>query len=306
MRILVTGAAGFIGSHVARTLIQEGNTVYAVVREGTRKERLMDIIDRIHVVPVDLRDAAVVRSLISDIRPECAIHMAWYAVPGKYWMATDNLNCVAMTLSLAQALAEAGCRRLVAAGTCAEYDWRYGFLSEAATPCEPHTLYGIAKHGSRLMLEEFCRLSRMEFAWTRFFYVYGPGEQKERLVPSVVLSLLDDGIAKCTHGEQIRDFLHVDDAASAVCAVATSALTGPVNIGSGQPVRLRKLVETISQSLRCSGSVEFGVLSADPTEPPCLVADVRRLREGTSWEPHFTLNAGIENTVSWWQKNKQR
>lgn len=306
MRILVTGAAGFIGSHVARTLIQEGNTVYAVVREGTRKERLMDIIDRIHVVPVDLRDAAVVRSLISDIRPECAIHMAWYAVPGKYWMATDNLNCVAMTLSLAQALAEAGCRRLVAAGTCAEYDWRYGFLSEAATPCEPHTLYGIAKHGSRLMLEEFCRLSRMEFAWTRFFYVYGPGEQKERLVPSVVLSLLDDGIAKCTHGEQIRDFLHVEDAASAVCAVANSALTGPVNIGSGQPVRLRKLVETISQSLRCSGSVEFGVLSADPTEPPCLVADVRRLREGTSWEPHFTLNAGIENTVSWWQKNKQR
>ncbi len=305
MRVLVTGAAGFIGSHIVRKLVQEGHTVYGVIRKDTSKERIIDCIDRIHMMPVDLKDVGAVRSVILDIRPECTIHMAWYAVPGKYWMATENLDCVTMTLSLAQALAEAGCRRLVAAGTCAEYDWRYGFLSEAATPCEPQTLYGAAKHGLRLMLEQFCQLQKMEFAWTRFFYLYGPGEQKDRLVPSVTLTLLEGRTAKCTHGEQIRDFLHVEDAASAVCAIAKSALTGPVNIGSGQPIKIKMIVETISHILQCPDSVKFGALSHDSTEPPLIVADVRRLRGGTSWEPHFTLSAGIEDTVSWWRKNMQ-
>ena len=145
----------------------------------------------------------------------------------------------------------------------------------------------------------------MEFAWTHFFYLYGPGEQKDRLVPSVTLTLLDGRTAKCTHGEQIRDFLHVEDAASAVCAVAKSALTGPVNIGSGQPIKIKTIVETISHTLRCPDNVEFGALSTDPTEPPLLLANVQRLKENTHWKPHFTLSAGIEDTVSWWQKNKQ-
>jgi len=144
----------------------------------------------------------------------------------------------------------------------------------------------------------------MDFAWTRFFYLYGPGEPKERLVPSVVLALLNGQTAKCTHGEQIRDFLYVEDVASAVWAVTKSDLTGPVNIGSGQPVKIRTLVEALGRILNKSGDIIFGALPTDSEEPPLLVADVRKLKAHTDWAPTWSLEDGLRQAVSWWKSNK--
>jgi nucleoside-diphosphate-sugar epimerase len=207
-------------------------------------------------------------------------------------------------LSLAKALAESGCKRLVAAGTCAEYDWDYGFLSEDITPLKPRTLYGICKNSTRQVLQAYCGGVAMDFAWTRFFYLFGPGEPKERLVPSVVLALLNGQTAKCTHGEQIRDFLCVEEVASAVWAVAQSDFSGPVNIGSGQPVKIRTLVEALGRILNKSGDIIFGALPTDPEEPPLLVADVRKLKAHTGWAPTWSLEDGLRQAVSWWQSNK--
>jgi nucleoside-diphosphate-sugar epimerase len=221
--------------------------------------------------------------------------------PGKYWQAGENLDCVRMSLSLAQALAEAGCSRFVGAGTCAEYDWDYGFLSESVTPLKPRSLYGICKNATREILQAFCAQAGMAFAWTRFFYLYGPMEAKERLIPYVVLTLLKGEVAKCTSGEQIRDFLHVEDAASAVWAVAKSDLSGPVNIGSGQPIRVRTIVETIAQHLQREENVALGALPTDPQEPPVLLADVRRLARTVGWKPSLTLKEGVAKTCEWWR-----
>ena len=303
MRVLVTGASGFIGSHVTRRIVQDGHTVYGVDRQGVGQERLMDLIERIHFLELDLRDEGAVRSMISEIRPDCAIHLAWYAVPGQYWTAPENLDCASMSLSLAKALAESGCKRLVAAGTCAEYDWDYGFLSEAVTPLKPRSLYGVCKNATRQILQAYCERVSMDFAWTRFFYLYGPGEPKERLVPSVVLALLNGQTAKCTHGEQIRDFLCVEDVASAVWAVTKSDFTGPVNIGSGQPVKIRTLVEMIARLVGGGENVEFGPMPASVEEPPLLVADVRKLRAHTGWKPTHSLEERLLQTITWWKSN---
>ncbi|MGD0693675.1 MAG: NAD(P)-dependent oxidoreductase [Terriglobia bacterium] len=306
MRVLVTGAAGFIGSHVTRRVVQEGHEVWAAILPGESTDRLTDVLDRLSVVAVDLRDGQAVRELVSAARPECAIHLAWYAVPGQYWTAPENLDCVAMSLNLAQALVAAGCSRLVAAGSCAEYDWSYGFLSEDVTPLMPRTLYGACKNATRQVLEAYCAQTSLAFAWTRFFYLYGPGEAPKRLVPSVILSLLRGETAKCTEGEQLRDFLHVEDAAAAVWAIAQSSLAGPVNIGSGQPVRIRSLVETLGRILEAGEKTVFGALPTDPAEPPFLVADVRRLKSHTAWEPIFVLDEGLRRTAAWWRERWKR
>jgi nucleoside-diphosphate-sugar epimerase len=303
MRVLVTGAAGFIGSHLTRRIVQEGHTVWAAILPGESTERLADVLDRLSVVAVDLREAHAVQELVSAARPECAIHLAWYAVPGKYWTAPENLDCVAMSLYLAQALVATGCSRLVAAGSCAEYDWSHGFLSEDVTPLKPRTLYGACKNATRQVLQAYCERVSMEFAWTRFFYLYGPGEAKERLVPSVILSLLRGETAKCTEGEQVRDFLHVEDVASAVWAVAQSNLTGPVNIGSGEPVKIRTVVETLERMVLGSKKVVFGALPTDPAEPPLLVADVRKLKLHTNWMPSRILEEGLRQSIAWWREN---
>ena len=111
MRILVTGAAGFIGSQVVRHIVREGHSVCALVRPGSSVDLLADVLDRLSVMSVDLNNGRVVQEVISTAQPECAVHLAWYAVPGKYWTAPENLDCVSMTLSLAKALAAVGCTR---------------------------------------------------------------------------------------------------------------------------------------------------------------------------------------------------
>jgi nucleoside-diphosphate-sugar epimerase len=302
MRILVTGAGGFIGARVTRRIVEEGHTVWAAVLPGESTERLADLLDRVSVNAVDLREAHAVQELVSAARPERAIHMAWYAVPGKYWTAPENLDCVAMSLSLAQALADSGCKRLVGIGSCFEYDWDYGFLSEDVTPLRPRTLYGVCKNATREILQAYCERRSVEFAWARIFYLYGPGEVKERLVPSVILAVLNGQTAKCTEGQQIRDYLHVDDVASALWAVAESDLVGPVNVGSGEPVKVRSLVETLGGILEAGEKIIFGALPANPAEPPLLVADVRRLKSRTGWEPVFGLDEGLRRTVAWWRE----
>jgi nucleoside-diphosphate-sugar epimerase len=257
----------------------------------------------VSLVQLDLRESAAVRELVHRVRPDCAIHLAWYAVPGKFWTSERNLDCTAMSLDLAKHLAEVGCSRLVAAGSCAEYDWDYGFLSEDVTPIRPRTLYGVCKNATRQVLQAYSDRVPLSFAWTRFFYLYGPGEAEARLVPSVISALLSGHQPKCTEGSQIRDFLHVEDVASAIWAVAQSDITGPVNIASGEPVSIRSVAENLERLVTGARKVLFGALPSDPAEPPVLLADVRKLKRHTAWVPSHKLEDGLRQSINWWQEN---
>ncbi|MGA2982894.1 MAG: NAD(P)-dependent oxidoreductase [Terriglobia bacterium] len=303
MRVLVTGAGGFIGSHVAMALVQAGHAVCGIVRPEGSTERLSECISHIHLVRTDLRDAKAVHEILQEVRPECAVHLAWYATPGKYWTALENLDCVSMTLSLAQSLAQTGCRRLVGVGSCAEYDWDYGFLSESRTPLRPRTLYGVSKNATRMLLEAACERASMSFAWTRLFLLYGRREDLSRLVPSVTLALLRGEIARCTDGKQLRDFLHVEDMAAAICAVAASDCQGVINVGSGEPVSVRTIVELIGRTLDRSDHIAYGQIPSDPNDAPLVVADIRRLRDEIGWRPSLSLQKALPETVLWWKEN---
>lgn len=306
MRAMVTGASGFIGQHLVRKLADQGHEVVAAIRPGGRLNWQEEACRSARVAEFDLSRASSVRSAIRSASPEIAIHLAWYAAPGAYWTSPANLDCVTMSLGLARALAECGCRKLIAVGSCAEYDWRYGLLSEESTPLVPRTLYGACKNALRQMLETFCDEASMQFAWTRIFYLYGPGEKKERLVPTVICSLLDGEKARCSRGEQVRDFLHVEDVAAAISAVATSEFTGVVNVGSGQRTKVRTIVETIARILGREDAIVLGAMAENPADPPSLVADVSRLKQVVGWRPAHSLEEGLTSTIDWWRARSVR
>jgi nucleoside-diphosphate-sugar epimerase len=287
MRVLLTGATGFIGSHVARELLRRGHEVHCTVRPSSDRRRIRDIERdlRVHVAPMD----AV------PVEPDVAIHLAWYAVPGKYLEAPENLECLEASRRL---LSRLRCRA-VFAGTCFEFDTRLGRLSETS-PTRPTTLYARTKDELRREVER-----RLDSVWVRFFYQYGPWEDQRRLVPSVIRSLLRGEPARVSPGEQRRDFLHVEDVARAVADVAESRLSGPVNIGSGRAPAVREIVTTLGRLAGRPELVELGAVPYYPGEPMLIVADNAKLRS-TGWVPRYGLEEGLRHTLEWWRETLAR
>ena len=293
MKILVTGAVGFIGSHITRELVRQGHEVHAVVLPGIDRSRVADVAASLCFIEADLLAPTVV---LADWRFDLCLHLAWYVEPGKYFHAPQNQQWVDASLRLAQRLKQEGCQRFIGAGTCFEYAPSDPPQSES-TPTAPSTVYAQSK------LELFQALPSVgiDFAWVRFFYQYGPYEDPRRLVP-VVINLLRRGQeARLVTGDRIRDYLHIEDVASAVCAVAQSRLTGAVNIGSGVPVTVRDIALKIGNLLGRVDLIKLGAQPDSPTEPMHLLADNTRLREGTGWKPRYNLDDGLRQTIRWWE-----
>jgi nucleoside-diphosphate-sugar epimerase len=293
-RVLLTGASGFIGRHAIEGLSSRGYEVHTVTRQplpfhaGDVQQHLADLM-----VERELR------SVVEAVRPSHLLHCAWYAVPGKFWMAAENLDWVSASLQLLRAFCASGGRRAVMAGSCAEYDWSGEVLSEADTPLRPQTLYGHAKNSLRELVETAAPILDLSFAWGRIFWLYGPHEAPGRLVCDVTRAMVRGEVAKCSHGRQQRDFLHVVDVANALVALLDSEVLGAVNIASGEALPVRSIVERIATLIGRTDLPRFGELSASPKEPSRLVADVRRLREQVGFRPRFDLATGLADTVDW-------
>jgi nucleoside-diphosphate-sugar epimerase len=296
MRVLLTGAGGFIGAQVARALLARGAEVHAVVRDRSRAPRLAGIEGELTIHEADLVDPAATARVIEASKPEICVHGAWYAVPGKYLDAPENLTHVAASLDLAQRLVHANCTRIVGLGTCFEYDTSLGAPLTESSPTKPRFLYAASKLALYELLSHYAPLAKTGFAWCRIFYQYGPMEARERLVPHVIDRLRSGGVAETTAGGQIRDFLHVADVGAAIAAVALSDLQGAVNVGSGTPVTVRELVSTIARICDAEDRVRFGAIPYRANDPMHVLADVSKLA-GTGFRPAFDLESGLRDTI---------
>ncbi len=303
-RVLVTGASGFLGQPSINALLRRGFGVYAISRQP-----MLQKYPNVIWCKADLHDHVFIKDLVSNIKPSHLLHLSWYLEHGEYWSSEENLKWVISSLNLVEEFMNSGGERLVCAGTCAEYDWTDDAclknLSEYQTRLKPQTLYGACKVGLQTILSSWTNVRGVSVAWGRVFFPYGPNENPKRLIPLAVLSLLRGQSATCNNLELERDLIFVDDVAEIFAALVDSEISGPINIGSGVPVKLRYVIELIVKSLNVDslGSYEAG--TANETKPPVLIADVSRLRE-LGMLPRTTLEDGIEKTVAWWREKANR
>jgi nucleoside-diphosphate-sugar epimerase len=249
----------------------------------------------------DLFDVKQVSDLLTAVRPTHLLHLAWIATPGVYWTSPENYRWVEASKHLLAAFAECGGRRAVIAGTCAEYDWSAaGVCNEFITPTRPATVYGRCKNE----LREWCEGCGLSVAWARLFFLYGPREHPARLVPSVARALLAGEVAECSAGTQERDFLHADDVADALLALVRSDITGLVNVGSGEAVAVKDVIELVARDCGRPDLVRLGARPTPVTEPPILVADVSRLRDDLGWRPRIAFEDGLRECVNWWRARR--
>jgi len=300
VNILVTGATGFIGSQVVRDLVKRGHRVRASQLATDDRRRLADVVDEVEWVTLDLVKASREElGALCDSMDAC-VHAAWYVEPGLYVHALENIDWVTTSLRILEALADAGCQRAAYIGTCFEYDHRDGTLSES-TPTAPWTLYGNAKLSTALMGTQLARDRDVAFSWVRLFYQYGPYEYGQRLVPYVIQSLLRGEEAEIGSGEEVRDFLHVADVGSAIADIVLSDCVGAVNVGSGEPLRVRDLVAEIARQLDSQDRVRFGARPDSPSNPPFICANNSRLVSEVGWRPRYNLEDGLRETIEWWK-----
>jgi nucleoside-diphosphate-sugar epimerase len=308
-RVLVTGAGGFIGRWSVPALLNLGFEVHAVLSRAN------------HGVPSELRgctahfadllDEADAAALMKKVRPSHLLHFAWIATPGVYWQSADNPRWLAAGEHLLRRFRDGGGVRAVFAGSCVEYDWsRGGVCDERSSPLAdasavPLSPYAASKLAMFRKLTEWAVEERMSAAWGRIFFQFGPNEYPDRLVPSVIRSLLKGEAALCTHGKQVRSFLHAADVGAAFATLLNASVEGPLNIGSDQSITVADLIGRIARHIGRPELVRLGARIAPANEPAVLLPDVRRLRDEVRWRPRFTLDEGLTDTIDWWRGRPQ-
>ena len=289
MRVLVTGAGGFIGSHVARELVSAGHDVRAVVRPGGSTARIADLLGRLGVVELDLTDGEATGAQLSGLRPDAVVHLAWYAEPGRYLHAVEeNEAALRSATRLLSAAIEAGCGRVVLGGTC---------LEESDEP--PVTAYALAKRSLHAALQDAVR-DGLSGVCAHVFYLFGPWEDGRRVIPAVVRAMLRSEPLKTTDGEQPRDYLHVADVAAGFRYLVESKDVGSVDICSGTLVTLREVLQAAAAEIGRPDLLKLGALGPT-TGPGCRRAGDPALLRRLGWTPRYNVRTGIADAVAWWR-----
>lgn len=254
--VLLTGSTGFVGRHVLYLLLSKKITVRLVVRGGIEclpsSPYIESILRSEDIFSESVEWWSSVTSGITTI-----IHSAWYAEPGKYLNAVENLNCISGTLSLAQGAVVSGVKRFIGIGTCFEYKLGNSPAS-INTELQPSSIYASAKAAVYQTLLAFSKEAKISFSWCRLFYIFGDGEDDRRLVPYVRSKLEAGQFVELSSGTQIRDYMNVRDAAESIVSIALSNYEGAANICSGRAITIREFVEEIADQYGARHLLRFG------------------------------------------------
>lgn len=298
-RVLVTGATGFLGRSCLKML---GEVPIVATYRGERPTDMPGV----EWIKTDLTDPGAIRELCRTAKASHLMALAWEVGPG-YQTSIENYRWIQHSIDLLFAFAEAGGQRVAFCGSCMEYDWTQPApFIENVTPLAPTLDYSTAKASLFKAFGPLCAHLGLSSAWPRPFFLYGPGENPRRLAADVIVSLLEGREALCGHGRHKRDFLHIDDLTGAMVKLLFSPLEGPINIGTGQAVRIADLIGEIGRQIGRPELIRFGARQSPPGETECVEADITRLTDKLGWTPRFTLETGLADTISWWRNELER
>ena len=310
-RVLVTGASGFIGSHVTRALVCCGADVHTLTSavSSVYPTRLVDLRKHVTMHEGCLSDRSAMDVLVDRARPEIVFHLGAYTHVGKSWSRVDE--CVQTniqgTVNLLQALSGSDYRRFVYTGTSEIYgDIDVPFREDAKV--NPVSPYSVSKYAG----ERYCRMFHQAYGWPivmlRPFNAYGPYQSPDRVIPEIIVRALTGQELRMTQGRQTREFNFVEDLAHGFLLAGTvEGIDGEViNLGCGDEVSMREVATTILDVMGNPITPQFGALPERPTEIRRMFSDSERARTLLGYKPAHSLRDGLARTIEWYRAELAR
>lgn len=275
MRLLVTGATGFIGRHVVPELIRRGHEVTAVARDKGRAAK-MPWDSEARFIACDLHDGSIAYPVLLGV-PDMLVHLAWPGLP-HYGELFHFERTLPADYAFLRQMVDAGTPRVLVTGTCFEYGMKSGMLTES-DPSDPQNPYALAKDTLRKFLESLRVKTAYNLQWARLFYTYGTGQN-----PNSLLAHLDRAIDanepsfNMSGGEQLRDYLPVSEVARKLgLLVDNPECSGVVNICSGTPISVRALVERRIAEREASITLNRGYYPYPSFEPMAFWGNAEKI-----------------------------
>lgn len=298
-RVIITGATGAIGFALIRELISSGVEVLVLTRkESKRNESIM----KHPLLSVKYCSLEELQEIQNDTGKTYDIfyHFAWAgtAGPGRNDMYLQNQN-VKYALDAVGAAHRFGCRMFIGAGSQAEYGRVEGRL-KPDTPTFPEMGYGYAKLCAGQMTREYSHRLGMQHIWVRILSIYGPNDGPQSMVMSTINKLREREIPELTKGEQLWDYLYSKDAARALRLLSEKGRDGKVYVlGNGSARPLSEYIKIIRDIVAPKQDIALGAIPYGENQIMYLCADIEELKRDTGFEPQYSFNDGIAETVKW-------
>lgn len=307
-RIIITGATGFIGANLTRRLLLQEHDVHILVRQKHASWRIDSLKPKLNIHEVDFMDKVALTSVIGEIKPDWVLHLAVY---GAYsWQ--NNLSImiqtnILSTINLIESCLDVGFGAFINTGTSSEYGFKSNPHKEEDA-LDPNSFYAVTKASASLFCRYVAQSRKANIVTLRLYSAYGPFEDPNRLVPTLILEGLNGSLPKLVSPEASHDFIYIEDVVDAYLHAAESAnqLPGAIyNVGTGKQIYLRDVVEIVRKTLKIEAEPKWSTMSNRIWDTNAWVADNRKLREGLSWQPRHSFEEGFKKTLAWFLENPQ-
>ena len=305
---LVTGANGFIGANLVRTLLKRGYDVHAVVRKESGLWKLKGILKELTVHRADITDTKKIKTIVKKVSPHYVFNLAQYGGNGAERDANKTKDVIiGGATALYDACAEVdSIKSIVNAGSSSEYGSKKDPMKEDMM-LEPDTPYGVARAYVTLFGQHLAREHGLPVITARLFSIYGPYEHRGRFMSEVTLACIKGEHPKLTGPKTLRDFTYVGDAVDALILMSKKGKSGEIyNVGTGEERTLGETAELIAKYAGFKEKLKWGTIEGRVFDKSVnhWQADKRHIKKSLGWEAKSDIESGIKKTVDWFKANR--
>lgn len=301
MKILITGANGFLGSHLTKHLLGQHHEICAM---SLHTNRLNSVLNDIKFIPCNMDNIIYMKKEICEFGPHAVIHCAWhggncYASAQSPQQFRENIPGL---VNLMEILKNIGTPKFIGIGSGAEYGNNQDVNLES-TPDAPISLYGACKVMAKIYTETFCNINNITWNWIRPIYTYGPDDVQTRLIPSVILKSIRGNEVLLDECKSIVDYLYISDFVNGVECILNHNINGVFNICSSNAYSIREIIEKIGNLTNNTENIKFGVIPERNEVTMKILGSNENMKLYMGWTPTVSITEGLTKTIEFYKKS---